>query len=151
MRMHCNNFFVLLVTHHKSTMCISCPCNYYLHTRQQKEEEKICATWQIYHDQFLLVKIDRLHKDKDDDRWPHKNKNKNSVGGSERKMANFHQRYTTNITLIALQFKSCQKWHLGPHHRIIVVLEIIVLAYSSKIALEGPNVHVQLIDFLGRR
>ena len=77
------------------------------YTRQQKEEEKIFNNL-TNRSRTIPFGQNQLHKDKDD-RWPHKNKNKNSIGGSEKEMANFHQRYTTNITLASLRSKSCQK------------------------------------------
>lgn len=128
-----SNHFVHLVTH-KSTMCISCTCTYYLHTRQRKEEEKIFTTWQIYHGQSLLVKIDRSHKQKKKiSRWFHKEtKTKTQLVG---KNGQHPSTYTTNITLIALQSKKLSKVTSRGASGIILVLGIIILACSSKTAM----------------
>jgi len=139
--MHFNNFFVPLVTHRSTSyVYIPCPCTYFLHTHVNRKKKRSLTTWPIYHGQSLLVRIDRIRIYKDD-RWPHKNKNKNSIGGSEKEMANFHQRYTTNIKLTSLRSKAVKSDIWAPH--LHIVLQIIILAYSSKIALDytGKNIH----------
>ena len=139
--MHFNNFFVPLVTH-KSTsyVYISCPCTYFLHTHvNRKKKKRSLTTWRIYHDQSLLVKIDRI-KIKTID-GPIKTKTKTQLVGREKKWPTSINvtPQTSHSHLYDPKAVKSDIW--APH--LHIVLQIIILAYSSKIALDytGKNIH----------